>query len=281
MINRITEAIQRGLNEETVSSDISYIPGAFDTARSLVRDLSRIKKNWNIQVLETEGGYQVVFEDALSIMVPTEHFASFNEDVLQVEGVNDVDLTEILDEAIMEVQEEAYKKLENTLLQNLKKNPKVQKSIVLMNYWLKTFRKSRIVDMPEPTAISLGAYEKSVKALVTQLKDDFGDDIGYIDNFTDSIEAGRGIRMEGYANLVGVAIKSQYEGVNLTLEVALNASMIPVQSIYIDNELVIDELENYRTVKALYRKVYPVGQMFEPSIFGNIKEIIMELEDDV
>lgn len=282
MINKLTEAINQDLQEETTSAAISYLPGAFATTKSLVRSLSRIKRKWNVDILEDEDEYRVVFEDALAVTVPKQYFEDFNKNVVMVTGVTQVDLKNVINETIMEVNNNAYKKLYNVLTIDLKQNQKVKNSMILMNQWLKTFPKSRIIDTDEKVAIRLDRFDKDAKVLVGTFKKTYQDDIGKIDSIIDAIENGRSMGSLGdYVYLVGVKIYSVYEDVHMALELCLNMSMMPVQNIFIKSEIVISELENYRTVNTLYRKVFPVGQMFEPSIFGNIKDIIEEVEEDV
>jgi len=277
MINRFTEAIQRGVDEATSSTSIAYLPGAFDTTQSLIRDLSRIKAKWDIEILEDADGYNIVFEDALNIVVPKQYFEDFNTKVLKVAGVKQVDLSGILNETIKEVSNNASGRLLTALTTTLKKSDKVAKTTTLMNQWLRTFRNTKFAPADPKVAIRLNNYDADARTLAKRLEKLHGGDIGGIDMFVDALEDGRAIGYtEGYDYLVGVKMQSVYEGVNLILEMNINTSMMPSQSVYVDLEEVTEELESYRTVKTLYRRVFPVGQMFEPSVFGNIRDIIDE-----
>ena len=181
----------------------------------------------------------------------------------------------------MEIQNTAYDRLHKALVKDFKSNALVTRMNTLMNTWLRTFRKSRFVKSDEKVAMRLSHYPQDAKALVGELKRTYGEEIGSVDTLVDAIENGRAIgQAQGYDHLVGIKIHSVYEGVTLILEMNLNTSMIPSQSIFIDDESVVQQLDSYRTVGTLYRTVFPVGQMFEPSIFGNILDTIDAVQED-
>jgi len=274
-VNRITENVLKGIEEETTSVSISYLPGSFDTAKSLVNDLSRIKTRWGIEILENEDSYVLMFEDALSISIPREHYGDFNKNVLPVEGVAYVDLTKIISESIKEFQQEVYGRLQKALLSKLKSNKHISSSTVLMKHWLHVFPNSKFVASGEKVAIKLNDFDNGAKKLSSELEKLHGDDIGEIDSIVDAIEEGRPIgSLENYDYVAGIKIQSRYGGVNLLAEFNVNFAMICSQSIYIDNVDVLDELEGYSSIKVLYRRIFPVGHEFRPSIFGNIKSVI-------
>jgi len=81
-----------------------------------------------------------------------------------------------------------------------------------------------------------------------------------------------------YEYLAGIRIQSEYAGIIMILELTLNMMMMPTQSLYIESAEVLDELENFRTVKVLKDIVMPVGLMFAPGMFSGIQTIIDTLE---
>jgi hypothetical protein len=279
-MDRLVDKIHQEVNEETSSASIAYLPGAFTSTKAMVGDLSRIKKLWDITVLESEAGYEVTFEDALKVTVPKAYYDDFNTKVAKVHGLTKIDLTKLINEAIKEVEETSYERLYNALAKDLRKSKNVMATMALMNHWLHTFPTSKFVQSEEKVAIRANDFDNDVKKLVGEIRKLYGEDLGNVDILVDAIESGKALgAIENYDYLVGIKIQSVYEGTNLILEMQINTSMIPSQSIYVDTIGVMDELENYRTVKALYRKVFPVGQMFEPSIFGNIKDIIDDIKE--
>jgi len=274
-VNRITEEVLKNIEEETVSVNISYLPGSFDTAKSLVNDLSRIKTRWGIEILENEDSYVLMFEDTLSINIPKEHYEDFNKNVLPVEGVTYVDLTRIISESIKEFQKETYGKLYKALTVDLKGNKHIRSSTVLMRHWLQTFPNSKFVQSSEKVAIKLNDFDNDAKKVSQELEKMYGEDIGEIDSIIDAIEEDRPMgSLKNYDYIAGVKIQSTYGGINLLAEFNVNFAMLCSQSIYIDDVDVLDELEGYSSIKVLYRRIFPVGHEFQPSIFGNIKEVI-------
>jgi len=274
-MNRAIENIVDGLDEETDSANISYIPGSFDTMKSLVGDLSRIKARWGITVLEKDNNYILEFEDALTVSIPFEHYADFNKNILSIEGVSYVDLSNIINESIKEFQQEVYGRLYSSLLKVLKNNKHITSSTILMKHWLHTFPKSKFVNSEETIAIKLNDFDNSAKRIAKEIEKLHGDDLGEIDAMVSAMEEGRPIGgLENYDYIAGVKIHSFYNGVNLIAEFDINSAMVCSQSIFIDNIEVLDELEGYNSIKVLYKRVFPVGHEFHPSIFGNIKEVI-------
>lgn len=278
-VSKLTEKILSAVNEETTSSAIAYLPGAFTSAKQMVNDLSRLKSQWNIKVLERGNNYEVMFEDAIKFTVPKELYKEFNDNVIKVEGVKMVDFTEAINEALKEAQAEIYARFYEALKRELKNNHQVRSTTVLMNHWLHTFSNSRFVPSDSKIALRLNDYDNDAKKLSEELERLYGDDFGSVDEIVSALEEGRPVGgLEGYDYIVGVKIQSQYNDIMLTLEMYVNSAMIASQSIYVDSVDVADELEDYRTVKVLYRKVFPIGQMFAPSIFGNIKSTIDGLD---
>ena len=270
------DSIINGLEEDTTSASISYLPGSFDTARSLIDDLSRIKSRWNIKVLENEGSYVLTFEDVLSINIPCEHYDDFNKNVVAIEGVSYVDLTQRMDESIMEYQKEVYGKLYEAL-RGLKKNKHISSSTTLAKHWMHTFTNSKYVASDEKVALKLNNFDNDARKLAEELEKMHGDDIGEIDAIVDAIDEGRPLGgLEDYDYIAGVKIQSSHEGVILIAEFNVNSAMMCSQSIYISDADVLEELEGYSSVKALYKRVFPMGHEFQPSLFGNIRNIIDE-----
>jgi hypothetical protein len=277
-IDKMTEKILKGIEEETTGASISYLPGSFASTRSVIDDLSRIKKKWNIKVLERDNTYVVMFEDVLSIEIPREHYEDFNKNVVAIEGVSVLDLSNNINESIKEVQGEVYSRLYQALVSELKQNKHIQSSSILMKHWMHTFPNSRFIAPEETVAIKLNDFENDAKRVAQEIENLHGDDLGEADAIVDAIEEGRPIGgFEKYDFIAGIKIKSSYEGVNLIAEFNVNSAMVCSQAVYIDNVDVLDELEAYRDIKVLYRRVFPIGHEFQPSVFGNIKDVIEEV----
>jgi len=177
-----------------------------------------------------------------------------------------------------------YNNLTRALTIDLRDNPQIKKTLILMNYWLTTFKNSRFLPMSGQVAVQLNMYDKSIKNLVNRMQKIYTDDIGNIQMIIKTIQDDRPLNayepFAEYDYLVGCRIQSEYEGVILILELTVNMGIVATQSMYIESQDTLDELGSYRTVKVLKDMVFPVGEMFTPSIFNNIKAIIDDIEEE-
>ena len=276
MINRFVEKIQQEVDEETTTASISYLPGAFSSVRSMVRSLSRLKKQWGVDVVEGENGYKVMFEDALVVEVPKESYDEFNRKVVKVAGVKMVDLSSVLNEAIREITENKFARLYTAMTKYLKGHKNVTGTLAMAEYWMRTFPKTKIVNAEEKSAINVMNFDVDSRKFIELLKSTV--DLGTIDMMIDAFEGGRQApEIEGLSHLIGVKLESVYNTVPLVLEMYVDSSLKPIQSVYVDDEEVLDEIDQLSQVRAVYRRVFPVGSVFTPGFFGGLKQLI----DDV
>jgi hypothetical protein len=171
-----------------------------------------------------------------------------------------------------------YDRLTHVLTIDLRENRQVKRTLVLMNYWLTVFKNSKFLPMSGQVAIQLNTYDKSIRDLVDRIQNIHTDDVGNLEMMIDTIQDDRPLNayepFAEYDYLVGCRVQSQHDGVVLILELTVNLAMVPTQSIYIESQEVLDELGSYKTIKVLKDMVFPVGEMFQPSIFNNIRDII-------
>ena len=188
-----------------------------------------------------------------------------------------------VEEARSEDIHRVYTQLTHALTVDLRDNPQIKKTLVLMNYWLTTFSNSTFLPMSGQVAVQLNTYNKSIKNLVNRMQKIYTDDIGNIQMIVKTIQEDRPLNayepFAEYDYLVGCRIQSEYEGVVLILELTVNMGIVPTQSIYIESQDTLDELGAYRTVKVVKDMVFPVGEMFSPSVFENIKDIIDDIDE--
>jgi len=57
------------INEVTTSADVVYLPSGFGDIKKRLETLARLKKDWNIEILERDYGYEVNFEGKLKVVV--------------------------------------------------------------------------------------------------------------------------------------------------------------------------------------------------------------------
>jgi len=195
-----------------------------------------------------------------------------------VKKVEDCVNPEMLNEQRSEMIHNIYNKLMRVMTVDLRDNKQIKKTIVLLNYWLSLFPNSRYLPISLPIAVNLGSYDRSIRDLISRIKNIYSDDIGNLQMLMNTIQNDMPLNaFEPFAEfeyVVGVRVHTEYEGIVMIPELTVNLAMIPTQTIYVESSDVIDELSAYRTVKILKDMVFPVGQMFAPSVFHNIKDII-------
>ena len=189
----------------------------------------------------------------------------------------------LLHEQRSELIHNLYNKLTRVLTVDLRDNKQIKKTIVLLNYWLSLFPNSKYLPMSSPVAVNLGSYDRSIRELIDRIKNIYSDDVGNLEMMMNTIRQDMPLNAyEPFAEfdyVIGVRVQTQYEGIVMIMELTVNLAMIPTQSIYIESAEVLDELQSYRTVKVLKDMVFPVGQMFAPSVFHNIKDVIDDMSE--
>jgi len=277
-LQKLVENIIKNLNETTTSGSIAYLPGGYISMRKTISSLAGLKPKWGIKVLENEINYNVNFEDKLKVIIPKIYYTHFNEKVLKIDGVKEVILTEMLQEAITV----DFNDITDTLVTTLRKIPVVQNSVGLMTTWLATFPNSEAVAMPEKVLINLQRYDRSIADLMKELKKRYGEDKGYIEQLTSVIEDNRPLNNIDYINdytyLAGCRIKSNYEDQELTLALFVNLALQPTQVIIVDELDIAMEMKFYKDVKVLRSNIYPISGAFRPYIFDTLKDVIESLK---
>lgn len=176
-----------------------------------------------------------------------------------------------------------YNKLMRVMTVDLRDNKQVKKTIVLLNYWLSLFPNSKYLPISTPVAVNLGSYDRSIRDLINRIKNIYTDDVGNLQMLMNAIQNDMPLNVyppfSECEYVVGVRVQTEYQGIIMVPEFTVNLAMIPAQSIYVESSDVLDELGAYRTVKVLKDMIFPVGQMFVPSVIRNLKDIIDDLLD--
>lgn len=195
-----------------------------------------------------------------------------------VKGVEDT-----VAEAKSELVHNIYSKLMRVMTNDLRENKQVKKTIVLLNYWLSLFPSSKYLSISSSVAVNLGSYDRSIRDLINRIKNIYSDDIGNLQMLMNAIQNDMPLNAHApfseFEYVVAVRVQTEYQGIVMIPEFTVNLAMIPAQSIYIESSDVLDELGSYRTVKVIKDMIFPVGQMFQPSLIRNIKDIIDDLGD--
>lgn len=278
----LTDHIISDLKEDTVSSDIAYIPGGITTTKQALRALASNKPNWKIDILESDKDYSVDFEGQLKIKIPKEHYSHFNDNVLKIIGLTEADLSGVLNEATQEELNTVYDELTKALTVELKDIFIVENSLFLINSWKRIFG-GQYISLENKPLITFSNYDGDVSNLVNRIKRDYGDNIGDMEMVIEAIRNKTPLSsldiFADYDYLVGTRISSIYNGIKMVFDIAVNMSFKPIQAIWIDDVEVIGEMNYYRKyVKPLHRTLLPVSGQFTPSVFEAIQDVIEDLK---
>jgi len=280
-LNEFSTRIVRYLKEDTTSANISYIPGGFSSTRSAIAALSKVKKDWNITILDQGDLYEVAFENSLKIGINKEDYKEFNEKVLQIEGLTQIDLTQMLNEEVNTFTEDTVAETQIALTEKLVRIPQVQVILKSVAAWKREFPGSVVQPYPK-CAISTSTYYKDVEKISKQLA--ASGEIGNMQLIVDGIENATALNtvppLSQYEYLVGDIFKSTYEGIPLEFHSFVNLSFRVTQFIIVENEALLDELEYYsRIIKIAGTVVYPIQGIFNNTFFGNIRATIDDLPE--
>jgi len=289
IINERREAVlQALLHEQTVESDISFLPTEMGTVTHLFKRLGKKKYIWGLEILEDDNGYMVSIEDQGSIHVPKEHWESFigetKHSVNKTMGF--LDLSIFLKESTEEELRDLRKLLEPSLFA-LYRLPECKRAELSFKNWQETFG-SPSYTSPDSVLISYPAKEGAIRELAKKLIQRAGEDRGGMEMVLDAIKNHEPLNalpvFSMYEWLYGAQATSRYRSIKLVLDAGISLSFQTIQSIRInDSEVVDDFVEADTSVKSSKNVVYARAKsgVFNPHSFRILKNVIDEREEEV
>lgn len=277
------------VNEQTAMADISFLPVHLGSTIKAISGLAKKKKKWQIEILEDEDGKVVVFEDALCIRVPHMHWKSFVTIFdKEITSGDELNLNTILKEEKKILQEQFAKDIEDLkgeladAIDGLVTEPPIRKIAEHHSIW-KTLFGIKTWKTPDTVLIKSETRTKDLKNLTERLWDAYGDDKGYLELLIDAIKNKQALGsyevFKEYTFLYGMRLQSEYNTVNLVFEASCDLSFVEAETIYVDDEEAIDEMEGVGGVKIVKHLIFPVGPMFRPGIFTTLKKTIKDKEE--
>jgi len=261
---------------------VAYLPGGFSTMKNMLKSLSPIKRKWKLEVLESEGNYDLKIEDAIDIKIAKKDYKEFNEKVYNVVGQKELNLTGLLNEGRAEEAQQLHVKIAQILKNKITSNSISKQSIVLMNYWISLFPNSKFVSINNLAAISLNKINSSIADISKSIQELYSEDVGQLEIILAALEKNQPLNtfepFSNYEYLMGAKISSVYNGINLELTLLINVAMVPVEYIITSDEDLLNELSAYRTLRVVKGKIYPGNLMFNPGTFENLKKNIDDIE---
>jgi hypothetical protein len=272
-LNKLVEGIFKNICETTTSGDIAYLPGGYTTVKQTIASLVGLKNKWKIEVLENGDNYDLSFEDRLKVIIPKLHYAHFNEKVLKIDGVKEINLDGILIEAI----NSTFNVLSNTLITTLREIDVIQNTFGVYIFWLSNFKQTKISYFKN-SLLSFQAYDRDIVGLLRTLKSKYGGDRGYLESLISAIGDQRDLSGIDYVNtfdyLLANYVQSDYLGIKLNLSLTVNLVFEPVQIVTINDVEILNELKFYKDIRVVKNQIYPINKIFRYYIFDIIKDVI-------
>jgi len=292
VVNDIVKNVNKNLEveETTTSSDITYLPSGFTTLKPMLVTLSRMEKSLKIKVLDSKNKneYVVQFGDKLNVRVPANLWEEFRSKVLNVKGsIRSIQGMEFfgsnfLKEASEDKAGSAYAELKAVLVKLLNKAPisYMNQSVVS---WVYSFGKVRY-ETPSDVLLKWETLQPDTSRLLERLRASYKDDSGSIEMIADMLNFSKpGLNafevFKNYDFLSGTVIRSNLNGVNMSLDTMVDMSFNRSESIRIDDQNIVDEIEADYEVGVARGIIYPKDKSFPAGFYGRLKKHILDIMD--
>ena len=278
-LKKITEESVGGMVAPMTSQGnptVSYLPGGFTSIRNILRSLSKLKKQWNLEILEENDNYKVKIEDALNINVPKTAYKEFNSKVFNT-SKSILDISDIINEDKDQAFNDTFKRVKN-LLYNINSFVIVRKMLVLMHTWIRLYPKTGIL-YNNDISLNLKDLRKDADKVLEDIKLLYSDDLGKLEILLDTLYSGKSLvaiapfLYKSY--FVGIELYSVYQGVKLKFILRLDNSWQLFQYIKVYDSLV-EDLKVNKNVKVVKDNILPVSGQFSVKDLTDIKK---ELDD--
>jgi len=271
------------LFEATTMGMISYLPVHIGMVKARLKDLARKQKKWGLEVLENDNGDRDVrIGGELRIVVPREYWDNFQE-MFSSKLTSDshldlgVFLNEALEDDLKELREELkpalFKLFSESIFTSLDK---------LVQVWIGRFGIQRYLTNKTNVIVTCENKKRDIQKLFGNLLRAYGDDKGDLELLLKDIQDRRPLGahdvFKKYDYLYGTRIQSKVDDVTLIFETTVDTAFMLSQSIYLDNDNVLDKVEEEATnVKRVGNVVYPEGEIFTAGFFKGLRDIIEDL----
>jgi len=150
--------------------------------------------------------------------------------------------------------------------------------------WQGHFGINRIITNRNTVIVTSDRKGKDIQRLYGKLLRSYGEDKGGLEMLLNDIKSSRPLGaydvFKRYNYLYGTRVVSEFLGVRLIFEAVIDMAFITSESIYIDDEEVLDEVEdNIITVKRVGNVLYPTDERFSTTFFGSLADIIIEVDE--
>jgi len=277
------------LLEATTMDAVTFLPVHMGAVKTAVKNLSRKKWKWGLEILEDEhGNRDVRIENELQIIVPKEHWVAFQNMFegapLLGNGNSYLDLRSLLIETNEEDLEKLRHELKPALTSMVQEAPfaAVDKSIQL---WRSIYGIDRRITDSKRVLLRGENTGNDVQKLFGRLIRVYGEDKGGLEMLLADVADDRPLGayrvFNKYSHLYGERVVSSLADVTLIFEATVDMAFLVSESIYIDDVDVLDEIEQQLDdVKRVGNVLYPVGERFENSLFMRLYDLVQEYTED-
>lgn len=275
------------IKETTTIDAIAYLPSHVGAVKAAIDGLKQKKKQWNIEVLETDNGKTVRFEDALEITVPSEHWDHFQS---MFEGVvNDneyLSYNEELNEKLNEeeVPEETVQELRRNIKPALTQFYNKEEFLAVdkdLNIWKSRFGVDSFLTEGgrESPLVVAENKSKGIQKLAGEILREYGHDRGNMEMLLESLNEHSPMNsfdvFKDRTYLYGTRVRSTVDGVELILEATVDNLYVVSETIFVNDDEVLDLLEESSDgVKRVGKVIYPKGNHFPPHVFKALEEAV-------
>jgi hypothetical protein len=270
------------LNEDTTEDAVAFIPAHLGAVKAKVADLAKKKKDWKIEILETEIDREVSFENSLRINIPNEHWDSFCS-IFDSKPNNNayLNLNSLLNETLEDEMKDLRRDLRVSLANLYDKTEfeRVNKSITT---WVWRFRVVNYDSAKLKTPITYENRKKDIQLLYNKLLEVYGGDRGNMEMLISAIKQRRPLNtfevFKDYEVLYATKIHSEYKKFHLYFTAHVDNDYHIQETINIpDSELADKIVEESNEVKVVRGTVYPKGGVFTNTFLRLLSDTIEEI----
>lgn len=273
------------LLEATSMDAVTFLPAYMGVVRAKVKELSKLKQKWGLEILEDDNGNRDVrIGDALRIIVPKEHWDCFQE-MFKGELNNDAELNlkDLLVEAMDDELSDLRADFKPALIDmyNGKRFTSLDRAIKV---WRGRFGINRLTANRSRVIVTAEHKDRDIQQLYGKLirvyKEDRGGLEMLIADMSNTRPLGAYDVFKKYDYLYGSRAESDHRDIVLIFETSIDMTFIVSESIYINDEEVLDEVEDQAsTVKRVGAILYPVNERFDVGFFDILYNIIDEIDE--
>ena len=280
-----------GINETTVASDIAFLPGGFKPVVKAISGLSKTKRNWKPEVVDEDQDYVMMFEDALNIRVPKQHWDNFIGEMGNKidgfkkfdmnEGIPEFDISPFLVHTIVDESRRLLRDCRLAFRRAIKDRTMDFKSISLnISNWERIFEKRESMEESK-ILLKRHTFDADLSRLFSKLEEAYSEDIGGLQMLLEAIKDGKPLEgfevFEDYPYLFGAIIKSKINGVDLIFESTLNNSFQPILCIRTKSSELLTEVRSIAPVILTEEGFRPRGRVFKTQFLSEFRDLVENL----